>query len=506
MAGGHAKDLFRLIRNIVGPDQGGDASDGQLLRRFADRRDEAAFAALVGRHGPLVLGVCCRLLTDPNDAEDAFQATFAVLARKACAVARPHRLANWLYGVARRTALEAKVRAARRRARERQAADRTDAAAGPEAAADRADLRAVLDEEVDRLPERYRVPFVLCHLEGRTDAEAARLLGCPEGTVFSRLAWARQRLRSRLARRGLAPSAGPFAALAGQAVSPTVPAALAGRTVAAALSFAGGSSSGPVAAGIASLAEGVLSHMFRRKVQFAAGLLLALSLAGGAGVLAWSPHGHGRASPQAVGVQGEVAQALARLPPEQERAAQADRKEEPGGPAEASPAALIKAATTRPGPGEDYPARPSLSTEMRGQVGNEILGSRTVRGAYAKLDARERNVTWFEGVAELEKEKAVWCLASCLCHPSPDVQIHALRSLERLGDRRAVPFLVLYAEYMAVEIGGSENATIHGVIHQDTAKTLSALTGVRVMLTGGQDAAGLRRGIRLWRKWLCDNP
>jgi uncharacterized protein (TIGR03067 family) len=171
-----------------------------------------------------------------------------------------------------------------------------------------------------------------------------------------------------------------------------------------------------------------------------------------------------------------------------------------------TPAELIKAATTRPWPGENYPALPTLSTATRGQVANEIAASPKVRAAYAKLDARGRNTTWFEGVKELEQEKAVWCVASCLVHPSEDVQIHALRALERLNDKRAVPLLVLYAEYMAVHEGGSENATIHGVIHQATAKTLSALTGVRVTLRRGQDPEGLLRGVRQWRKWLCDQP
>jgi hypothetical protein len=124
-----------------------------------------------------------------------------------------------------------------------------------------------------------------------------------------------------------------------------------------------------------------------------------------------------------------------------------------------------------------------------------------VRQAYAQLDPSRRNVEWFAGVAELEAQKALWCLLSSLCHPSPDVQIHALRSLERLGDRRAVPFLLLYAEYMAVIVGGSENATIHGIIHSSAARAASKLTGIPVVIEG-QDPEGLKQGIRKWRKWL----
>ncbi len=172
--------------------------------------------------------------------------------------------------------------------------------------------------------------------------------------------------------------------------------------------------------------------------------------------------------------------------------------------AERSPRELIKAATTRPWPGESYPTLPSLSTEMQGRVANEIAASARVRQAYEKLDAaNRRNVEWFAAVAELEREKALWCLLSCLCHPHEDTQIHALRSLARLGDTRAVPFLILYADYMAVWEAGSENATIHGIIHQATAKTLSALTGIRVELDG-QDPQRLKTGIRSWRKWLVE--
>ena len=176
------------------------------------------------------------------------------------------------------------------------------------------------------------------------------------------------------------------------------------------------------------------------------------------------------------------------------------------------PKELIKAATTRPWPGESYPALPSLSSETQSLVIDEIRSSQAVRSAYAQLDAASRsNVDWFEGVAALEKQKALWSLLSCLIHPSEDVQINALRSLERMGDKRAVHFLLIYAEYMAVDESGSENATIHGIIHKSIAQTLSALTGMKVTLKG-QDPEGLKRGIKIWRKWLAerdptpDNP
>jgi hypothetical protein len=165
---------------------------------------------------------------------------------------------------------------------------------------------------------------------------------------------------------------------------------------------------------------------------------------------------------------------------------------------------LIKVATTRPWSGESYPALPSLSTEMQSLVIGEMISSPAVKNAYIKLDAKKRNVEWFQGVSELVKLKAVWSLQSCLIHPSEDVQLQALKSLAQVGDKRAVPFLLTYAEHMAVFEGGSENATIHGIIHESIANTLSTLTGIKITLHG-QDPEGLKQGITKWRKWLCEN-
>ena len=270
--------VVRFLRTI-GATQGGDAADGSLLRRFTAERDEAAFTALVRRHGPMVFGVCRRVLRDPHDAEDAFQATFLVLVRKAGSVGRPDLLGNWLHGVAHRTALKAKTEAAKRRAKERRAAlpaavDTADPAGG--------DLAAVLDEEVSRLPAKYRAPFVLCYLGGKTNEEAARLLGCPAGTVASRLAWARERLRCRLTRRGLGPSAGMLPA---PSALTSVPPNLAGSTTKAAMLVAAGQAATGAAtsANVAVLMEGVMKAMFMTKLITAAGVLLAVSvLAAGA--------------------------------------------------------------------------------------------------------------------------------------------------------------------------------------------------------------------------------
>jgi RNA polymerase sigma factor (sigma-70 family) len=261
--------LLRYLRRLARP-AGGGLSDGQLLERFVRDRDEAAFELLVWRHGPMVLNVCRRLLP-AADAEDAFQATFLVFVRKAHAVRQREGLAGWLYRVAYRVALRARGGAAKRARYEKPGVD-LDTVPGP-AEAGWSDLRPVLDEEISRLPERYRVPVVLCYLEGRTNQEAAAHLGCAEGTVASRLARARERLRARLTRRGLLLGAGALGvALTGE-VSAGVPPALVETTLRAAAGLAS-----PRAA---ALAEGVMRTMLLTKVRIAVVVLL---LAGAAGI------------------------------------------------------------------------------------------------------------------------------------------------------------------------------------------------------------------------------
>jgi RNA polymerase sigma factor (sigma-70 family) len=274
--------LGRLYEMVLLPTSG--PSDGQLLECFLNRREEAAFAALVQRHGPMVLGVCRRVLRHEQDAEDAFQAAFLVLARKAGSLARGDLLGNWLYGVAYRTALKARTAAARRRSRETPLIDlpRPDQAGD----GDWRELVPLLDRELNRLPDRYRTPVVLCELEGKSRKEAARLLGLAEGTLSSRLARARTLLARRLARHRpvlLGPLAGASglcaAALARAAGScPSVPAALVRSTVQTALHPCG------VAAPILALSEGVLQAMLFTKWKIVAVLVVALILTGfGAG-------------------------------------------------------------------------------------------------------------------------------------------------------------------------------------------------------------------------------
>jgi RNA polymerase sigma factor (sigma-70 family) len=189
MSAGQPSTLLAYLRRL-GRTAPLDSSDAQLLERFAVERDEAAFASLLQRHGPLVWGVCRRVLTEEHAAEDAFQATFLVLVRKAQAVSKKASIRSWLYGVALRVALRARQREALRRHHEQKAPVRAQEEMRPEEIWQ--DVRPILDEEIERLPEKYRLPVLLCYLEGQTNDEAARLLNCPRGTIATRLARARE--------------------------------------------------------------------------------------------------------------------------------------------------------------------------------------------------------------------------------------------------------------------------------------------------------------------------
>ncbi len=273
MAGGPCDTLIRHLRRAarVGAPEG--LSDAQLLERFVAARDEAAFEALVWRHGAMVLGVCLRVLRQADDAEDAFQATFLALVRKAGSIGKRQSVGSWLYKVAYRVALRARRRAPAGALCAEALADR---APGPEADLLGRELGSVLDEEVSRLADRYRTAFVLCQLEGQTIEAAARALGCPPGTVGTRVARARELLRRRLARRGYGSTA-----LDGRAWL-ALPAALVGSTVRAALLGTAdeAAATGVISARAAGLTKGVLRAMKLTRWARALAVVVSVGLLG----------------------------------------------------------------------------------------------------------------------------------------------------------------------------------------------------------------------------------
>jgi RNA polymerase sigma factor (sigma-70 family) len=215
-----------------------DLTDPQLLDRFVTTQDAAAFGSLIRRHGPVVLGVCRRVLNHEQEAEDAFQATFLVLVRRAASLERPELLGNWLYGVAYRTAQKARARLARRRHHEKQVVPMSSCE--PSDDLGWREVRGVLDEELRHLPPKYRAPLVLCYLEGMTNEEAARRLGWPVGSMSYRLARGRQLLRDRLSQRRQRLSGIMLLALLKQHAGPEdVPDDLAEATLRAALGHSG---------------------------------------------------------------------------------------------------------------------------------------------------------------------------------------------------------------------------------------------------------------------------
>jgi RNA polymerase sigma factor (sigma-70 family) len=269
--------LIHHLREWAGGNE--EAPDAELVRRFAVCRDEGAFAALLRRHGPMVLGVCRRVLGDWHASEDAFQATFLVLARKASSIRRRASVGCWLYGVARQMAVRARAAAASRRKREQRAA--VPPVSGPEADVSWREVSTMLREELDHLPERYQAPLVLCYLGGLTRDEAAARLGWSLRTLHRRLERGRELLHVRLTRRGLSLAVVlGAAALSQHLVASTVSAALAATTIREAL---GGV---PADSGVAALADGFLRASFASKVKVAAALVLACLVVTGCGLAA----------------------------------------------------------------------------------------------------------------------------------------------------------------------------------------------------------------------------
>lgn len=311
MAGPPLRTFLKCLRRAVAPAADSGLGDAALLERFVADGDAAAFELLVWRHGPMVLGVCRRLLGHEQDSEDAFQATFLTLVRKARGIARREAVGAWIYRVAYRIACRAR---ARRPRFEPLVAELP----APDADDRLGELCPLLDEEIDRLPSRYRRPLVLCYLNGKTSREAALELGCPEGTVVSWLSRARQKLRSRLARRGVALPAGAVATLLLQERADAVPTVLVQAIVRVAVPYAAGKSAVGlgISAQAAALTQGALQAMWMTNLKMVTLGLLALGILGsGLGALALRPR-----PAAAVGPEDAVAQSPNKTPAEQKPA------------------------------------------------------------------------------------------------------------------------------------------------------------------------------------------
>jgi RNA polymerase sigma factor (sigma-70 family) len=277
-----ATNLNRILdhlHRVLNPTGEGALTDGQLLARFIASRDEASFAALVRRHGPMVWRLCLRVLGHVQDAEDAFQATFLVLARRAAAVVKRESVGSFLYGAAYRIAVEAKAINARRKTREKQVEEMPHAETPP---AEPQDWRPWLDHELNLLPEHYRAVLVACDLEGRSRKEAARQLGLSEGTVSSRLARGRRLLAKRLSRYGLSLSGG--ALLTVMAEGAHVPSSLLSSTTETAVLVAT-EQAVAVSGSVEVLMKGALKAMLWAKLKLAVGAMMVATALGAVGLV-----------------------------------------------------------------------------------------------------------------------------------------------------------------------------------------------------------------------------
>jgi RNA polymerase sigma-70 factor (ECF subfamily) len=285
MAENSVNGVIRRLRRVALRRDLADLTDGELLEQYLAGREEAAFELLLRRHGAMVLGVCRRVLRNEADAEDAFQATFLVFVRKAASIRSRAAVGNWLYGVAHNTALKAKAMNHHRRAKEREAGsvpkDETPSDA-------RQEMVALLDGELSSLPDKYRIPIVLCDLEGRTITDAARHLGWPQGTLATRLSRGRARLAQTMTKKGLTFAGGLIPAAVSQAASSVlVPPSLVASTVHAAPAVAAGQATAACAipAAVATLADMVVKTMLTRRLRALAIVLLATAVLAGGSIL-----------------------------------------------------------------------------------------------------------------------------------------------------------------------------------------------------------------------------
>jgi RNA polymerase sigma factor (sigma-70 family) len=417
MPHGQLDTVLRHLRGVTGLSAGQQLTDAQLLERYVSCRDEDAFATLVRRHGRLVRSVAWRVLHHEQDTDDAFQATFLVFATKAASIRRTASVASWLYGVAYRTAMNAKRARTRRANTEREGKGRTTLQ--PVSVAALREIQQILDEEVARLAEKYRAPFVLCCLDGKSKAEAARELGWKEGTLFTRLARARKELQRRLTRRGVTLSAALCAAaLARNEAADAAPSLLNG-TIKAALSFAAGKA---VAADLtsieaAALAKRVLRSLLVTKVKTVLVVLLAASCLAGAGFLARGALAAKTADGQAVAPPSPADQKAATARPDegQQKAAPGDADPLPKGAvvrlgsARLRPAGVVQQLAFSP----DGTRLASWGSELYVTDALCVWDARTGR-LLRRVDlpgARLQALTWLpdgRGIAVLYAEDAGW--------------------------------------------------------------------------------------------------
>ena len=291
---------FEQLQVLLQPGISPTVADADLMEQFVQHNENHAFAEIVRRHGPMVLGVCRRILHHHHDAEDAFQAVFLVLAQKAETIAPRHQLPAWLYGVATRTAMKARSILNRSRAREAPLSEDQIVISEPDV--ERTELTVLLDEELQRLPEKYRLPILLCELQGKTRHAVAEELGWPEGTVAGRLHRAKQMLARRLTRRGIAVSVGTLmSTLKATATVPTVLRAV--TTHLATISRLGDVGTSAVPLTIQSLAEGVGRTMTMTNWKVVTACLCLFTLTVGAGyfgpALAHSEEPESKSTPRA---------------------------------------------------------------------------------------------------------------------------------------------------------------------------------------------------------------
>ncbi|RUL85903.1 RNA polymerase sigma factor [Tautonia sociabilis] len=391
MAGAPVGAAMRQVERIFnGAGTVAGLTEAQLLDRFVESLDDAAFEAIVRRHGSAVLAVCRRLLGDPHEAEDAFQATFLVLARKASRLSRSRPLGPWLVGVAYRIASKARVASARRRRREAVAAARRAESILPTDPI-LVDLGPLLWEELHLLPSKYRDPVVLCWVEGYSHDEAANLLCWPIGTVKGRLHRAKETLRSRLSRRGVGVSAACLSSwYATEAIAASVPAPVLGSTVTSAVAVAGGAAilAGSVPVGAALLARGALRTMVLTKLSITAAsvALVGGSLAGGWGLVV--PEAGQESSSSAISTIASSSSsedgAIASTPVDVPRPATSSTE-----PSQRStPAARLT--ETNPALEQVLPVRSSDPQDSPSQSELERLKTQLVRAAVDRLNSRQR--------------------------------------------------------------------------------------------------------------------